>query len=301
MVQAVRLRFLGTPQVMVGDQAVEQLSAKALAVLAYLSLAPRTPRERLMGLLWAESSAEAARKNLRNTLWTIRRVLGEAALQTSAGRLTLHPAIWADTRVFQQLAAQHLGGEHPDANLDGLERELFDLYTGPLLDGVEVLEAAEFELWLTSERERLRQIDVQLLQHLLQGREARGEWAAVVRAAQHALVLDPIQEQLYQSLMAAHARVGERGEALRQYDLLRAILARELGVEPLPETEAIRAAIVGGDIHADVPAHSPLPHRPPPYPSSATCQPHTLLGARRSWRRSTGRSQPYGRGELTRC
>ncbi len=60
--------------------------------------------------------------------------------------------------------------------------------------------------------------------------------------------------------------MGERGEALRQYDLLRAILARELGVEPLPETEAIRAAIVAGDIQADVPAHSPLPHRPPPLP-----------------------------------
>ena len=53
--------------------------------------------------------------------------------------------------------------------------------------------------------------------------------------------------------MEAHARLGERGEALRQYDLLRAVLARELGVAPLPETEALRMAILGGTFDRSAP------------------------------------------------
>jgi DNA-binding SARP family transcriptional activator/tetratricopeptide (TPR) repeat protein len=276
--QEVRLQLLGPPQVRVGDRVVEQLSAKTLALLAYLSLVVRAPRERLIGLLWAESDAEAARKNLRNTLWLLRRALGEDALQASGDHLALHPAVWADTRVLERLAVHHLGEPHADGALDTFEHDLFALSSDPLLDGVELLDAPDFELWLTTERERLNQTALRLLQQLIRLREARHEWPAVVRVAQRALTYDPLQEAVYRSLMTAYARSGDRAQALRQYDVLRAALERELGVEPLPETEAVRAAILAGAIGASEPAPSPAPRHAEHLPMLGAAPPVPFVG-----------------------
>jgi DNA-binding SARP family transcriptional activator len=45
-------------------------------------------------------------------------------------------------------------------------------------------------------------------------------------------------------LISGYGRVGTRSQVLRQYRRMRAILEHELGVEPLPETEAAyRAAL----------------------------------------------------------
>ena len=82
--------------------------------------------------------------------------------------------------------------------------------------------------------------------------------------------------------MEAHARLGERPEALRQYDTLRATLERELGVEPLPETEALRAAILAGSLQ---PPHPPARRRRAGAPRHAG---RGAAGALRGPRRRTG-------------
>ena len=70
---------------------------------------------------------------------------------------------------------------------------------------------------------------------------AVNHWQNVIATAQRALSFDNLQEPMYRALMEAHAQLGERAEALRQYDMLRAVLQRELGVAPLPETEIMRS------------------------------------------------------------
>ena len=62
--------------------------------------------------------------------------------------------------------------------------------------------------------------------------------------------------------MEAHTHLGERAEALRQYDKLQITLAQELGVEPLQETQALREAILSGQLQPDPSSTQviPLPH-----------------------------------------
>ena len=103
------------------------------------------------------------------------------------------------------------------------------------------------------ERERLAQLHSRALDARAREHAAAGDWRQVIAAGRAALVHDSLQEPIYRVLMEAHARLGERGEALRQYDLLRAVLARELGVAPLPETEALRVAILGGAFDRSAP------------------------------------------------
>ncbi len=249
---AAKFFLLGAPRFEHNQQPVELKSAKAVALLAYLAITGRPhTRDHLTDLLWPDSLPDAARKNLRNTLWAIRKLFGDDLLQVDADRMTLSGEVWLDSRLFETAAHR---GESP--------RQAVDLYHAPLLTGLTLVDAPDFELWLTTERERFGQLYLRLLSAEVARHKAAGNWPAVITTAQRALAADNLQEPLYRALMEAHARLGERAEAMRHYDTLRHTLAQELGVSPLPETETMREAILAGTLE-QTPARAPAPPPPP--------------------------------------
>lgn len=218
------------------------LPAKAFGLLAYLAAHPTPqPRERLTALLWPESDGEAARKNMRNLLWHMRAALGPEALRTG-DLLALAAGTTVDLRVFAE------------APPDRVARTRARLYRGPLLDGVVFTDAPDLELWLIAAREHAHEQHLAALHELIARQRAGGRWAQVLALARTALAHDPLQEPMYRALIEAYARLGDRAAALRQYALLRDMLDRELGMEPLPETDALRDAILRGDALAPMPA-----------------------------------------------
>jgi DNA-binding SARP family transcriptional activator/tetratricopeptide (TPR) repeat protein len=248
----IRLSFLGPAQFSRDEQPVELKAAKAVALLAYLAVAGPQNRERLVDLLWPDSDPGAARQNLRNRLWSIRKALGEEALAADDYRLALSETVWVDLHAFEQTAAAP-----QEASPEQLQAALGH-WRGPLLDGLQLLDAPELELWLTTAREHFGQLYLRLLESLVARQRASANWPAVIETARQALAYDYLQEPMYRVLMEAYAQQGERPEALRQYEALRAILARELGVEPLPETETLRLAILNGAVHGAPPGAMPV-------------------------------------------
>ncbi|MGE5601985.1 MAG: ATP-binding protein [Nitrososphaerales archaeon] len=253
---ATKLYLLGRPRAERDGLAVG-LSAKAAALLGYLALNDDPqPRERVLGLLWGESSEEAARKNLRNTLWTIRKDLGGDVIVTAGDSLALDDRLEVDARSL--LAATP--STDPAA--------LLDLYAGPFLDGVAVPDAPDFELWLVTARERLAETFLSCMTDALAQLGRAGSWREVADLARRGLAHDPLHEGLYRGLMEALARLGERAEALRQYEALRAGLERELGVEPSPETRALRDVLATLELAAQPtsrpPAEASRPRRQAP-------------------------------------
>jgi DNA-binding SARP family transcriptional activator len=235
---ATQLFLLGPPRLLQNGRPVTLTSVKALALLAYLAI-QRTPqrREHILALLWPESSDEAARKNLRNTLWLIRTTVGHDIIIANH-RLSLNDSVWVDAHELETFT--HLD----DTRLAPLQEQ----YSGIFLDGVAIDDSAEFEIWLTAERERLEQLYLRAVQTQIDNYRVAGDWRAIIPVAQEALSHDPLQEALHRVLMEAYARLGRRSEALRQYDTLRSTLERELHIAPLLASEALRAAILNGDL-----------------------------------------------------
>src|SRR5579885_1180352 len=91
----VRVFLLGQPQITRDDAPVPLSIAKAYGVLALLATGVQ-PRERVMELLWPERAPAVARKNLRNTLWALRRVLADDAVISTAAHLALTGSLWVD-------------------------------------------------------------------------------------------------------------------------------------------------------------------------------------------------------------
>jgi DNA-binding SARP family transcriptional activator len=270
------LTLLGGFQAELGAaRAVSLPSRKARALLAYLALTPGQahPRDKLAALLWGDSSDERARHSLRQALVNIRDGLRHAApkaLIEDSDSVALNPEVSdVDADTFRRLAT--IGTA---TALEGAAR----LYRGDLLEGLDVGESS-FEDWLLTERERLREVALEVSAKLLAHHSEAGAVDAAIDAGVRLLGLDPAQEPVHRSLMRLYVRKGRRGAALRQYQMCVSALERELGVEPEADTK---------QLYQDVLRSRSVVHRAPstragtaPTPVNRPMQPRageTLIG-----------------------
>ena len=232
---------------------------KGQALLAYLAvpLGQAHLRDKLAALLWGDTPDEQARRSLRQALFTLRKALGRAGptlLLTDGETLALNPeGVEVDVARFEQAVEEGTAA--------ALERAAM-LYRGDLLAGLAVNEAP-FEEWLTAERERLRELAVEGLAKILAHQRQTGATEAAVKTALRLLALDPLQEPVHRTLMRLYSGLGRRGAALRQYQHCVAVVQRELGTEPEPETKQLYQAILRkrpAALFADAPT---VPTAPP--------------------------------------
>ncbi len=275
---SLSIHFFGTPRFQRNGKEIEVGMTKGVALIAYLALKSFPQfREHLLGFLWAESEASAARKNLRNTLWTLRKVLDDEIILAHGDQLALNTTvIQVDVWEFERLAdlrvlplrtdnsaeqrSKNTIGENSHVLIEHLQNALA-LYHGTFLQDLFFSEAPVFETWMLAERERLAQLYIQTQMALLDAYRVTENWHAIIALAQKALAQDSLQESMYRALMEAHAHVGERIEALHTYTRLHTALARELSVAPLPETEALYTMILNGTIQKDRASSQPIYER----------------------------------------
>jgi DNA-binding SARP family transcriptional activator len=237
------LNLLGPPRFERDGAPRTLMQAKGTALLLYLAMSRNAqPRERLVDLLWPESLPQAARKNMRNTLWAIGEALGDDLLEHSSGKLRLAPSVLVDVYGLEDGLLLLESG-----STTALETAA-EAYRGPLADGLALHEAPEFEIWLQAERERLAGIYLRLLERIIALHRGAGAWQHVIVQAQRALAADPLREPIHLALIEGYVRLGQRTQAAQQYAALIDILKRELDVAPLPETTARYQALL-----ADVP------------------------------------------------
>ena len=130
---------------------------RRLALLAVLAMQPggAARRDRVVALLWPESSVQRARHSLSDALYVLNKSFGSRAILASGDELRLDKAVVdCDVDLFE-LA---LSG--------GAWEEAADLYRGPFLDGFHVSGSVEFEEWAGIERERLERAHAQALERL---------------------------------------------------------------------------------------------------------------------------------------
>jgi DNA-binding SARP family transcriptional activator/TolB-like protein len=207
-------------------------------LLAYLGVRPGRGhgRDKLTGLLWDDQAEPQARANLRKAISRLRQALPEAAraLRIDATTVAVVPdGLEVDTERFERLAT-----EGTPASLELAAA----LYQGPFLEGFGG-GGEQFEEWLMAERQRLDEALRQVLLRLLEHYGVTGAIERAIRVALRLLDLDPLQEAVHRTLMRLYLIQDRVGSALEQYGRCRDVLARELGTEPAPETEALRGEI----------------------------------------------------------
>jgi DNA-binding SARP family transcriptional activator/TolB-like protein len=230
----VRLRLIGQMEAWtVTSENVLPAGRKTRALLAAIALASPRPalRGRLAELLWSRRPEEQARASLRQEIHRLLEVLAPAKteiLQVTRDHLSLRPgAVWVDVEEVMRATTSQ------PASLSLLDGELLEDLIG--IDPT-------FDMWLTGERERLRDRARGVAEALL--REQIGP-DGTIPAAQRLLQIDRAHEGAWRALMRAHADQGERGMAVQAYDRCRAVLADLLDAAPSAETQELLSEIRG--------------------------------------------------------
>lgn len=226
--------MLSRPRVTLDGEVVgDFVSDKAQALLLYLALNEGArSRRRLAGLFWGELSGKRARANLRVALHNLKkRVPGYLKVTRKEAAFAHDRPHWIDVVALADAAASAEGVEA----LAGAVA----LYEDDFLKGLSVDGAPEVEMWLRAEQERWRLRLLELLERLAAAYGQEQRWGEATTALRRLLAVEPWREQTHRELMLSLARQGQYGAALAQYEACRDRLAAGLGVEPMPETNAL--------------------------------------------------------------
>lgn len=230
----VRLRLIGQMEAWtVASENVLPAGRKTRALLAAIALSGPRPalRGRLAELLWSRRPEEQARASLRQEIHRLLDVLAPAKsdiLQVTRDHLSLTPgAVWIDVDEVMRATTNDPGA--------------LSLLDGELLEDLVGIDPT-FDMWLTAERERLRDRARGVAEALLRDQLLP---EAIIPAAQRLLQIDRAHEGAWRALMRAHAEQGERGMAIQAYDRCRAVLADMLDAAPSAETQKLLTDIRG--------------------------------------------------------
>ena len=90
-------------------------------------------------------------------------------------------------------------------------------------------------------------IHLEMLADMAECHVALDQYAEAVAICRTILVDDPCREGIHRTLMEYLVCLGHTDSARAQYHHCRRVLADELGVEPLPETQALYRRIMAGE------------------------------------------------------
>ena len=239
---------------------------KMQEILSYLLLFRQRPHQRevLAGTLWGSSSRPRSRKNLRQSLWQLQDnrhaldvsgpdetpllLVGKEWIQVN------ETGIWLDVAEVESAfeRVRQTPGERLSVEEAASVSKAVDLYRGELLEGWQ-------EEWCVFERERLRAINLTMLEKLLGYCEATGRFEEGLSYGERLLRHDRAHERAHWRMMRLSYLSGDRTGALRQFERCRSALEEELGVAPGRLTRMLYDQIRAdsGEIVGFVPAPQP--------------------------------------------
>jgi DNA-binding SARP family transcriptional activator len=206
-----------------------------------IALGSRNVRvEKISDILWPEAEGDAARSAFSTTLLRLRRLVGdEKAIVYQDGRLAIDDRrCWLDFRSFEGMLseAEAAWKENAPEKAIGLTGKALGLYKGAFLDG-------DDSDWALSLRENLRSGFLMAAMKVGLFREEEGQLEQAAECYRRGLLVDDLAEEFYQRLMSCYLKLGRKAEALAVYERCRLILERTFGVEPSPETRALRIRV----------------------------------------------------------
>jgi DNA-binding SARP family transcriptional activator len=226
---------LGRPELRLDGEPLPQVTPpRALALLAFLIVnqGRRLTRAAVASALWPDELEEDARANLRRHLHRLNAVLpkidGVAWIATTSVTVEWNPdaPAWIDVHEFVRLAAA-----------DESSARAAELYGGDFLDGT-------FDDWVLAERERLLSSFLELAyERAVRARAAR-DFVQARDYADRMLALGEWREDALRLKIAALYEMGDRPGALAAFDAFAKELRDEMGVDVMPETRALRDAVL---------------------------------------------------------
>ncbi|MFD3401554.1 BTAD domain-containing putative transcriptional regulator [Kribbella sp. NPDC058693] len=187
-------------------------------LLAFLGLRGPSHRCLIAGSLWPEVPEQQALASLRTAVWRTKR-LAPGLLRVEGDGMHLSSTTWVDSAALEQAVGVVLDSKPVDESVAGI------LCQPELLSGW-------YDDWVVFERERLNQLRLHALEVAAQRFIEKQRLDLALRLALEAVRTEPLRETANAVLMSVYLAEGNVSDAIHQYGMFRALLRRELDLEP---------------------------------------------------------------------
>lgn len=212
MQNPLRLRLLGAFNLGDDESTSPIAPSKALAIVAYLSLARDRgcARQALTDLLWPNQGRERARSSLRQALFALRRTLGEQVILGDGEWIALDQSIVTDVEAFQNALKR------------GAMDEAVAAYGGAFIPDEGGIDSRPFERWVATERLRLQSAFLAAAHAQHRDLVDRGELGAAISVAMRLRNADPESDDAWHPLLGTLALANRYAEMEIEAGALRA-------------------------------------------------------------------------------
>jgi ATP/maltotriose-dependent transcriptional regulator MalT/DNA-binding SARP family transcriptional activator len=208
----------------------------------------RASKDTIIDRFWGETDFEVVEKNFHPTVSHIRKALNSnqplkqnfLLYRDGDYQLNSEFSYRIDIEEFDQLLSEGENARRArkfEECISAYERAA-PLYRGEFMQG-------SYEPWVEEQRTYYREQYLRLLEALAGVAQTAADWPKVMQLAQLIIHEDQFREDIHCMIMRAYAALGNRGAAKDQYEGLKRLLQRELGVEPSPETKKLYREVIG--------------------------------------------------------
>ncbi len=290
------LSLLGPVQISLDGQPLTKFrtnNARVLLVYLAMHAGDFYNRPFLAAMLWPEAAPAAANTSLRQTLYNLRQLLGDAEaeqpfLRMGHGSLGFNPESDFQIDVLDFGALLEANNTHAHRELENCAdcmlrlQTALDLYQGDFLTGLELPPAPTLDEWRLVTQEWLHRQAITALEQLSAYYRHRQAHAEAALALRRLLAFEPWREEDHRQLMQVLALDGQPAAALKQFEACRQTLAQELGTEPEAATQELAEQIRTGQFPPPQNGSGPGPIHVSPQNIAASRLPRaeTLFGRR---------------------
>lgn len=222
----ISVNYLGIPEVLADGKVISFPFKKAEMIFYYIVLEKKVSREKLVELFWPEADELAAKKNLRNAVYVIKKLLGNE-LFISAKR----HVIQLNTSIIVEIDLE--------AFVDKVDEEAILYYRGEFLEGIHIKDADSVENWLFQKRQEYHEMYLSKLNQLTKISLDAKAYQQAESYGKKLVSQDLLNEESYRLLMAVFLQQKKINQSIAVYEELKLVLERELSVSPDDETKEL--------------------------------------------------------------
>jgi DNA-binding SARP family transcriptional activator/GTPase SAR1 family protein len=221
----LRAALFEKPAIYWNDQRIVFPFAKMEALLYYLLVTGEATRESLAALFWGDMGDYAAKRNLRNTVYLLKKTFSVDLLITSSrAKIALNSEVVVPTDL-ELLTVTDI-------------TKFLKKNSGEFLEGFYCKDATGFEDWVTEKREQFKKDRINYLTKWIIKLMNHKDYASAKRYLQHLIELDEYNESAYRVLMKLYARE-DSYKVVEIYQKLEQKMAKDLGLVPSFKTQEI--------------------------------------------------------------
>ncbi len=242
----LEIQCLGTLSIKLNDRPIQEyMSGKAIGLLCFLVLNSEKVfgREKLVELFWGNSDYDAAKYNLRYSLWTLRKIFknndAEDVIVNVKNGCKVNDAYQVITDV-QQLNNILSNVEEDSRHYEMLTLDdIHSIYQGEFFEGFYLKNCPEFNDWLFFQREKSQRDYFALLSKFADYLREKRLLDKCIQIYEEMININPLQEEWYIKLIQLYLELGDRKSALDRYERCCKVLREELDIGPMQELQKV--------------------------------------------------------------